>query len=132
MLKSIASLDQKIADWESKWILANDCPLSVCKEFHFQHGKYLAAIEDRANELEAQKKKETEVQESPVTDICAEPIEITPAEEFNSRTPAESIRTVSEEFNVISPVPVDARAIEPVPEVIVTAVAPVALPIRTV
>jgi hypothetical protein len=44
------------------------------------------------------------------------PIEITPAEELSSNTPAASSSNVSEELSVISPVEVEVRAIPPVPE----------------
>ena len=57
------------------------------------------------------------------------PIPIAPALEFNSKTPSASKSNVSSEFIVISPVPVDAKAIFPVPEFIAIAVAPVTLPI---
>ena len=54
---------------------------------------------------------------------------ITPAEELISTTPAPSIRTVSADAKVISPVPVLAKAMLPVPEVRTNPVAPVAFPI---
>ena len=54
---------------------------------------------------------------------------IAPADEFNSNTPSESKSNVSSELIVMSPVPVDANAIPPVPEFRFTAVAPVTLPI---
>ena len=54
--------------------------------------------------------------------------ELASADEFSSSTPSESSSKVSSESIVISPDPVDAKAILPVPDVILTAVAPVALP----
>jgi hypothetical protein len=48
------------------------------------------------------------------------PIEITPAEELSSKTPAESKSNVSADATVISPAPVDAKAIPAVPELITT------------
>ncbi len=56
-------------------------------------------------------------------------MEITPAEELSSRTPAESSNRVSEELSVMSPVLVEARAIPPVPELRASAVDVVVLPI---
>lgn len=81
MLTNIASLDQKIDKWDSKWLLANDTPLEVCKEFHFQYGKYLAAVEDRANEMRAQLEAEEKAKleaESGETVVEAEIVPITP------------------------------------------------------
>ena len=57
------------------------------------------------------------------------PILIIPPDEFNSRIPSESSNNVSSESIVISPVPVDAKAIPPVPEFNAIEVAPVTLPI---
>ena len=57
------------------------------------------------------------------------PIFIIPADEFNSNIPSESIIKVSSELIVISPEPVDAKFIPPVPEFISIWVAPVTLPI---
>ncbi len=55
-------------------------------------------------------------------------MEITPAELFSSRTPAESINTVSADVRTISPAPVVFTAKLPVPVLTVTLVAPVTLP----
>ena len=60
--------------------------------------------------------------------LASLPILIAPAEELSSNTPSASNVKVSSELIVISPVPVDAKAILPVPDVIDTAVAPVVLP----
>ena len=60
------------------------------------------------------------------------PILIAPALEFSSNTPSASRSSVSSELIVISPAPVEAKAIPPVPAFKAKAVAPVTLPILTV
>ena len=54
---------------------------------------------------------------------------IAPPAVLSSKTPSESSNNVSSEFITISPAPVDAKAIPPVPAFKLTALAPVRLPI---
>jgi hypothetical protein len=61
--------------------------------------------------------------------IASFPMEITPPELFNSKTPAESKRSVSAELAIISPDPVEAILTEPVPDLSVRDAAPVVDPI---
>lgn len=58
MLKTLASLNLKIENWECQLLLSNDTPIHICKEFLFQCGKYIASIEDAIKVQEEQKKAE--------------------------------------------------------------------------
>lgn len=78
MLKQVASLEQKIDEWESQWILANETPLGVCRQFHEAHGRYLDAVEEnyrlqqeKLNE-EAQKAAAETVVEAEVVPLTSE------------------------------------------------------------
>ena len=79
MLTNIASLESKVGEWGSQWLLKHDTPIEVCKEMLFQFGKYIAAVEDavklqvaKAEDDKEKLQSEQEKEQSKVQELKAE------------------------------------------------------------
>lgn len=61
MFRTITSLSVKVDEWESLWVLANETPVTVCKEMLIQMLKEVSLVEDQ---IKAQQEAEKEKKES--------------------------------------------------------------------